>query len=380
MPAPLRHPAVQFCPGDTGYLAYDPRSDRVHRLNPLATLVVELCDGRRGIEEIQRLACPAIPGATDGLVAECIEAGVSAGLLCTASPAASVLAAPAELAAQLREDGKIEAAYICQYNAAARDPRDASHWATLGELAHILGRRDDTRTAYERYLELEPDDAEVQHLLIGLRDQAPPPRASNQAIEQLYERFSSFYEANVVEELDYRAPKRIAELVRELSGDDLTALDLGCGSGLAGVELRPICSRLVGVDLSPQMVEIARGREIYDVLEVAEITDWLAGCDARFDLVFACDALIYFGDLRQVLTPAARLLEPGGLLVLSVERGEEAPFTLSDNGRYTHHPDHVREAAADAGLEVVRLEESYLRMEYGEEVVGLLAAAKLAAR
>jgi predicted TPR repeat methyltransferase len=377
MPAPFRNPAVLFCPGEDGYLAYDPATDTVHRLNAAASLISELCDGERSAAEIARLIAPVLPEASLDKVEECIQTGLASGLF-RVEDRPELLILPAALSKELRADGKIEAAYICQYNAAEQQPHHAECWSTLGELAHILGWREHAREAYERYLQLEPGNAEVRHLLIALRNEPPPPRAADEAIEQLYERFSSFYESNVVEELHYQAPKCIARLAAELSGgrSGLAALDLGCGTGLAGVELRPLCKRLVGVDLSSHMVEIARERSLYDRLDVAEITAWLARCHERFDLIAASDTLIYFGDLRQVLEPAAALLEPGGLIAFSLEKGADEPYKLSDSGRYTHHPEHVRAAAAAAGLEVARIDEGFLRMEYGDEVTGLYAALR----
>jgi predicted TPR repeat methyltransferase len=128
---------------------------------------------------------------------------------------------------------------------------------------------------------------------------------------------------------------------------------------------------LTGVDLSPEMIELARARNIYDRLEVAEITGWLDEGEAPFDLIASSDCLIYFGDLGKIVTAAARRLKPGGLFAFSMERGNRFPFHLTDTGRYTHHPDHVREVAAQAGLEVAQINEAFLRYEYGEEVMGL---------
>jgi predicted TPR repeat methyltransferase len=132
-------------------------------------------------------------------------------------------------------------------------------------------------------------------------------------------------------------------------------------------------AQLTGVDLSPEMIELARARNIYDRLEVGEITAWLDQGETPFDLIMSCDCLIYFGDLSRIVAAAARRLGPGGLFAMSMERGNRPPFHLTDTGRYTHHPDHVREAAAKAGLEVARMDEAFLRMEYGEEVMGLFA-------
>ncbi|MEZ5366802.1 MAG: methyltransferase domain-containing protein [Bryobacterales bacterium] len=374
---PRRNPTLFFCPGEEGYLAYDPAADCIHRLNPVASLIAELCDGRRSIDQIEILVERALPTARGSEVARCIREGAAAGLFVTWR-GGSQAEDPAGVSQKLREEGKIEAAYICRYAAAEREPDNADHWSALGELAHILGRRDQARQAYERALELEPQDAETRHILTALRGEAPPSRASNAVIEQLYERFSTFYETNVLEELDFQGPKRLAALVEQVlpGRKALAVLDLGCGSGLAGAELRARCRRLVGIDLSQPMVRVAHERGIYDLLQVAEITEWLRNCTERFDLVIACDSLIYFGDLSQAVKPTAALLEPGGVMALSLEKGDESPFKLADSGRYTHHPDHVREAAAEAGLEVASLEEGFLRMEYGEEVTGLFAALR----
>jgi predicted TPR repeat methyltransferase len=145
---------------------------------------------------------------------------------------------------------------------------------------------------------------------------------------------------------------------------------------LAGVVLKPWAVQLVGVDLAPEMIELARKREIYDRLEVAEITTWLTDTQEKFDLIASCDCLIYFGDLHQIVAAAGKRLKPGGIFAFSMERGERFPFHLTDTGRYEHHPDHVREVAAAAGLSVAYLDQAFLRNEYGTPVTGLFAVLK----
>jgi len=56
-----------------------------------------------------------------------------------------------------------------------------------------------------------------------------------------------------------------------------------------------------------------------------------------------------------------------------MELADRYPFSLTDTGRYAHHPDHVREAAAAAGLRVAAINEAFLRMEYGVPTTGLFA-------
>src|SRR5262249_12076764 len=122
-----------------------------------------------------------------------------------------------------------------------------------------------------------------------------------------------------------------------------------------------------------EMVELARARNIYDALEVGEITQWLYDHEQKWDMIATCDCLIYFGDLHAIVAAAAKRLKPGGIFALSMELGERPPYSLTDTARYAHHPDHVREAAKAADLRVGAMNEAFLRMEYGVPVTGLFA-------
>src|ERR1700719_3391000 len=248
MDNPALNPSVRLSPVENGYLAYDPVADRLHELNPVAALIVELCDGTRTVEEVRELVKPALPEGAADEVDRWIGEGIQAGLFTRGEHPTGRQELSAEeltkLAKRLRRNGQIQTAYLCQRRATELIPDNSNAWSVLGELAHILGRRDQTRAAYERYLELEPDDEETRHLLIALRDEPPPPRAPDVVIQQLYQRFSSFYEFNVCEELYYEAPQRLHDLIKQVVGDrqELAVVDLGCGSGLAGLRLKPLAA------------------------------------------------------------------------------------------------------------------------------------------
>lgn len=392
-----RHPSVLFSPHDAGYVAFDVRALTLHRLNPAAALVLELCDGTRTRDELR--ACLASlngsrdDGSDDDQSADdgnpdWIDTALAEGLIEDADPASDApLGLTADelstLADRLRDEDRVLPAFLCQQRASELAPHDPTVWLRLGELAHIVGRREIAREAYTRYLDQHPDDAEVEHILIALRGHPAPARASDRCIATLYERFASFYDENMTGELDYRAPELVADALatatRPSSG--LGVLDLGCGTGLSGVRLRPLAARLVGVDLSAAMIERAAARAIYDDLHTSEITAWLAATHPhRYDAVVLCDTLIYFGDLGQVVSPAARLLAEEGAMVFTVERTDRMPYRLNDSGRYAHHERHIRATAAAAGLEVARLDACVLRYEYGDPVTGYVAVLRHAAR
>jgi predicted TPR repeat methyltransferase len=255
-------------------------------------------------------------------------------------------------------------------------PADAEQWRRLGALARTLKRRDDMRYAFERYTHLEPWNAEAEHILKSLCDEPPPVRASDRCIRQIFDRFARSYDEVMVDMLTYRAPAHVAEALAAVvrAAAELDVLELGCGTGLASQHLRPFARHLVGIDLSPEMLARAERTGSYDQLEVAEITAWLLQTGApTFDLIAACDTLNYFGDLRQVVLPAAKRLRPGGWLAFTIEHEESHPFRLTDSGRYTHSELHIREVAKEAGLMVSRILPAALRYELGAKVKGLIA-------
>ena len=380
----LRNPLVALAPNEDGYLAYDAGRHRLHRLNPAAALIVELCDGTRTSAVILADVAPFVADDAGAGCARWIERAFEDHLIQTVAPGtSSPVARPPDyfstLASRLRGEGSVLAAFVCQHHATLQMPDDPEQWAALGDLAHIVGRREDAREAYQRYLELSPGDAEVEHLLVSLRGDPAPPRAPDECIVQLYARFAEFYERNMRGDLEYCGPELVAKALHPIVGSaaSLDVLDLGCGTGLAAPCLRPLARRLVGIDLSPDMVERARPTGLYDVLDVAEITEWLARTAERdFDLIVACDTFIYFGDLGQILAPAAQRLRAGGTVAFNVERGEATGFQLTDSGRYVHSESHIRDAARDARFVIASIDTAVLRYEYGEPVNGLVVVMR----
>lgn len=359
-------------------LAYRIDTNQLHRLNAMAALLIELCDGR---SKEDLLAVVSSLTDANGLAAcaQWLDKARAEGLIVdapaeTAEPLNAVQLG--QIAERLCSQDRVLAAFICQQRAAELAPTDPRQWYLLGELAHIVGRRDEARQAYERYNTAHPEDREVEHLLLALRDQTPPARASQKYIEQLYSRFAPFYDQNMCGELDYRAPRLLLDAITAATGSrsDLNVLDLGCGTGLFGQLIRPRARRLIGVDLSSAMLDAARQRKIYDRLDTADMTEWLERPGAEQDDVIAfCDTLIYFGDLSQVLLGASRRLVPGGVLALTVEAGQTDPYGLTDAGRFAHHRNHLKSVADSSDLQVVDLCNQTLRYEYGRPVAGWVA-------
>ena len=102
-------------------------------------------------------------------------------------------------------------------------------------------------------------------------------------------------------------------------------LDLGCGTGsitLAMAERMAKGGRVVGVDLSPRMIEIARTRAPEHEWRIGDICQ--PPVEGQFDLIVCCfhtfQALEDEADLAHSFATAAALLAPGGRLAFDIYR------------------------------------------------------------
>jgi predicted TPR repeat methyltransferase len=202
-------------------------------------------------------------------------------------------------------------------------------------------------------------------------------RSDARYVRHLFDQFAPDYDGRMLAHLNYRAPmvlRELAELLGLYALAPLTVLDLGCGTGLMGAAVRDWASRLDGVDLSPGMVRKAHEREVYDDIAVADIVDWLAGCERRYDLVFAADTLVYLGELSPLFAGVSRVLSQAGHFLFTVEKKDGEGFELGPKRRWRHSECYLRAEAACAGLGIAGLVACTLRTEAGTPVEGLAVA------
>jgi predicted TPR repeat methyltransferase len=227
---------------------------------------------------------------------------------------------------------------------------------------------------------LTPDDSmrKLHDMLadaVGLA--VAPTSLAREQVAELFDRYAEEFDAHLRDKLGYRVPEMIAQIVGQLRPQGgLDVLDLGCGTGLCGPLLRPLARTLAGVDLSAAMIEKARGRGVYDRLEVADLVDALCAAPrASFDLLVAADVLNYIGDLAPTMEAATAALPRDGLFSFSVEASGagEGRFQLrAATHRYAHAEAYLRHVADIYGFDVRSLEAITIRKEANSPVNGYL--------
>lgn len=199
-----------------------------------------------------------------------------------------------------------------------------------------------------------------------------PARAPDSYVRSLFDTYASRFDEHLMVELAYAAPNHLRDLI-DGSGIEPpvdTLVDLGCGTGVMAPLCRPLARELIGVDLSPKMLALARRRELYDRLEEAEIVAFLRRHPAAFDLLIAADVVVYIGDLGPLLAAATLALRPGGHLVFTTELLAAGDYRLMRSGRYAHAQSYVEAACRAAGLVVAEVRFRTVRTEADEPVEG----------
>ncbi len=197
-------------------------------------------------------------------------------------------------------------------------------------------------------------------------------------VKQIFDDFAEDFDEKL-SELNYKAPEYIAEIWKKYNKKPVSKiLDAGCGTGLLSQHITNYCDQLYGVDLSSEMLELAKTRELYTDLFCEDLIKYLERNKDSFNGIIASDVLCYFGDLEEVFKLSYDSLHSNSYLAFSVEKNhiDEQDFLLSPSGRYVHKQKYVEYVLEKVGFKKVKIINKTLRTEHDNPVKGLITIAK----
>lgn len=217
-----------------------------------------------------------------------------------------------------------------------------------------------------RTLEKLPEHPGANHFLASLNEETSSKYSAEYA-EDLFDRYAGHFEEHLISSLKYKVPFIIKEKLQSLNPPrESQILDLGCGTGLVGKTIVDLFPHLVGVDISTNMIEETRKKDIYSALHINDIDDFLLKNIQNFDLIIAADVFIYIGEIQNIFSSVRKCLNSDGYFIFTIELSSEIDvedYQLAKCGRFSHTMKYVESLCKETGFAIVEKEEIILREE-----------------
>ncbi|MBT8580618.1 tetratricopeptide repeat protein [Polynucleobacter paneuropaeus] len=312
----------------------------------------------------------------------------------------------------LNELKRYDEAIVHYDKALSLNPEYPEAWSNKGLTLHKLKRYEEAISHYDKALSLSPYEASyfyqksftnialnqyslaienlqnamkynycpkeyAEYVLSSLRHENGFKPMPKNFVAELFDDYADSFDKHLVGILKYEAPKKLLDLLNLSINDRFEILDIGCGTGLMGKLLKPYASKIVGVDLSKEMLSRAELTGVYNELIVDDILEFLNKCNDKFDLVVSSDVFIYIGELSNIFIGLAKVIKSGGLFCFSVEKNEARTFSLSPRTlRYSHSMDYIRKLACIHNFKIENILESPIRQENHVDIEGYFFCLK----
>ena len=147
--------------------------------------------------------------------------------------------------------------------------------------------------------------------------------SSDADTHELYRDWADTYDKTMLEGLGYLSPRLVSRLLADhVSDKTMPVLDVGAGTGLAGLELAGLgFTRIDAIDYSADMLAVAAQRAIYTNLIEADLAKPLDIADATYGAA-VCTGTFTHGHVGpSCLAELFRTIRPGGLFAFSINTG-----------------------------------------------------------
>ncbi len=142
----------------------------------------------------------------------------------------------------------------------------------------------------------------------------------NQSHVDFYRQWATDYDHEMLDNLGYTSPSTIASLLIEHLPEKLSRIiDIGCGTGLTCTLLHEQgYANLDGIDLSPDMLQVASNRNIYQSLFAGDLNLSLDVESNIYDAAISSGTFTHGHVGAEPLDEVVRILKPGGILAITI--------------------------------------------------------------
>ncbi len=134
----------------------------------------------------------------------------------------------------------------------------------------------------------------------------------NNYFDKIADKYDSWYQSRVGKYVDLTEKIQVFSLLKDSSG---IVLDLGCGTGNYTVELFKRSFKVIGCDVSKEMLRIAKNK-LPEVVLIRANAYKLPFKKDSFDIVLSITMFEFIKNPEEILKEVYRILKPGGKFIL----------------------------------------------------------------
>lgn len=272
------------------------------------------------------------------------------------------------LALILKDIGEYEQALDLMLNAFVKNKQQKDFWINMSETLVLLYQKDKSKAMQiaKQWQSLDETNVFANHIVASF--EGKNTNYDNLYSQELFDIFAPNYDLTM-QKINYAVLDKIAELNIDFNGN---ILDLGCGTGAFAEKFLNQNSKITGIDISQNMLNIANKKQCYHKLLKEDITDFLAKNTFTYDYVVALDVFEYIPDIKNIVSYCKN-----ATMVFNIEKAPDnvADYILSFSGRHQHNPEYVKEILKNAGYTNIKTYALVLRKENDQPVDGVLFVA-----
>jgi predicted TPR repeat methyltransferase len=135
---------------------------------------------------------------------------------------------------------------------------------------------------------------------------------------EFYKVFAPAYDSEFAARLGWNTPKAIAAAYHSQAQNDFPIADIGCGTGIVATELGVPREYIDGMDISPDMLAIAKEKKLYRNLYEVDLTGSLDKISLGYGAVLSAGTFTIGHLGPEPLRDLLNIARPGGLFIIGV--------------------------------------------------------------
>lgn len=171
-------------------------------------------------------------------------------------------------------------------------------------------------------------------------------KINKQKVQACYDAFSKDYDQSAIDNaaviMDHPI---ILNLLKKEINKKGVGLDLGCGTGILTLKTASFVKKIIGLDISPKMIKIAKSKLEPSKLNVRfkqfDITQKIPFKNNCFDFIISSLVVCHIENVKNLYKEVYRVLKPNGIFIFDdLTSNLNKPFHLK-------HRDYLSEFSAD---------------------------------